>query len=78
MKKAIPILLIVLVSCGGQPLELDKAKTVSNNLIKTIKNERFDNFADDYKKGTLNKLWANNGLRTKSINCVGIKLNQML
>mgnify|MGYP007127777201 CR=1 FL=1 len=78
MKKVIPIILIVLASYAGQTLELDKAKTVSNNLIKTIKNERFDNFADDYKKGTLNKLWANNRLRTENINCVDIELKLML
>lgn len=50
MKKVIPILLIFLASCSGNPLELNKAKAVSEDLIITIKDERFDNFADHYTK----------------------------
>jgi len=48
MRKAMPILLIFLVSCGGQFLELDKARTISENIIISIKEEKFDNFSNNY------------------------------
>jgi len=50
MKRIIPILLILLVSCGGQKMELDKAKTTAETLIEVIKAEQFDKFPDIYSK----------------------------